>query len=100
MRMTAEDSLVAFDEEGVRVVFKLKKGESETDTIIKAVISNSNPQDLEEFTLQVAVPKVGLAMHSHVVHEGAGEAHLRPHHPRQQRRRLHPAHPHPQQCTR
>ena len=43
MRMTAEDSLVAFDEEGVRVVFKLKKGESETDTIIKAVISNSTP---------------------------------------------------------
>lgn len=67
---------MAFDEEGVRVVFKMKKGESETDTIIKAVISNSNPQDLEEFTLQVAVPKVGQRSDLHVVHEGPGETHL------------------------
>ena len=54
----ASDSLVAFDEDGVKIVFKMKKGEDDSDTIIKAIISNSNPDDLEEFTLQAAVPKV------------------------------------------
>ena len=49
---------MAFDEEGVRIVFKMRKGEDNSDTIIKAIISNSNPDDLEEFDLQVAVPKV------------------------------------------
>ena len=52
------DSLVAFDEDGGRIVFKMRKGEDNSDTIIKAIISNSNPDDLEEFDLQVAVPKV------------------------------------------
>lgn len=50
--------MVAFDEDGVKIVFKMKKGEDDSDTIIKAIISNSNPDDLEEFTLQAAVPKV------------------------------------------
>ena len=54
------DSLVAFDEDGVRIVFKMRKGEDNSDTIIKAIISNSNPDDLEEFDLQVAVPKVRI----------------------------------------
>ena len=54
------DSLVAFDEDGVRIVFKMRKGEDNSDTIIKAIISNSNPDDLEEFDLQVAVPKVSI----------------------------------------
>ena len=49
---------MAFDEDGVKIVFMMKKGEDDSDTIIKAIISNSNPDDLEEFTLQAAVPKV------------------------------------------
>ena len=48
---------MAFEEEGVKVEFKLKKGEDNSDTIIKAVISNANPDDLEEFSMQAAVPK-------------------------------------------
>ena len=63
------DSLVAFDEDGVRIVFKMRKGEDNSDTIIKAIISNSNPDDLEEFDLQVAVPKVGIVYYIMITSE-------------------------------
>ena len=49
--------MTAFEEDGVKVVFKMKKGEDDSDTIIKATISNSNSADLEEFSMQAAVPK-------------------------------------------
>ena len=35
----------------------MKKGEDNSDTIIKAIITNANPDDLEEFDMQAAVPK-------------------------------------------
>ena len=57
--------MIAFDEDGVKIVFKMKKGEDDSDTIIKAIISNSNPDDLEEFTLQAAVPKVSESEFNH-----------------------------------
>ena len=41
----------------MKVVFKMKKGDDDSDTIIKATISNSNGADLEEFSMQAAVPK-------------------------------------------
>ena len=41
----------------MKVVFKMKKGDDDSDTIIKATISNSNSADLEEFSMQAAVPK-------------------------------------------
>lgn len=41
----------------MKVVFKMKKGSDDADTIIKATISNSNSEDLEEFSMQAAVPK-------------------------------------------
>ena len=41
----------------MKVVFKMKKGDDDFDTIIKATISNSNSADLEEFSMQAAVPK-------------------------------------------
>lgn len=41
----------------MKVVFKMKKGSDDADTIIKATISNSNSADLEEFSMQAAVPK-------------------------------------------
>ena len=41
----------------MKVVFKMKKGDDDSDTIIKAIISNSNSADLEEFSMQAAVPK-------------------------------------------
>ncbi|OAO12119.1 adaptor protein complex 1, subunit gamma 1 [Blastocystis sp. ATCC 50177/Nand II] len=50
-------TLTAFEEDGVKVVFKMKKGDDDSDTIIKATISNSNSADLEEFSMQAAVPK-------------------------------------------
>ncbi|KAK8824038.1 hypothetical protein WA556_003363 [Blastocystis sp. ATCC 50177/Nand II] len=50
-------TLTAFEEDGVKVVFKMKKGDDDSDTIIKATISNSNSTDLEEFSMQAAVPK-------------------------------------------
>lgn len=49
--------MIAFNEEGIKIEFKMKKGEDNSDTIIKAIISNQNPDDVEEFTLQAAVPK-------------------------------------------
>lgn len=49
--------MVAFNEDGIRIEFKMKKGDDNSDTIIKAVISNQNPDDVEEFNLQAAVPK-------------------------------------------
>lgn len=52
-----KSSLIAFEEDGIKVEFKLKKGEDDSDTIIKAIISNSNPDDVEEFNIQAAVPK-------------------------------------------
>lgn len=41
----------------MKVVFKMKKGDDDSDTIIKATISNSNSADLEGFSMQAAVPK-------------------------------------------
>ena len=35
----------------------MKKGDDDSDTIIRATISNSNSADLEEFSMQAAVPK-------------------------------------------
>ena len=49
--------MTVFDEEGVKIVFRMKKGSDEAETIIKAVISNSNEADVEEFAMQAAVPK-------------------------------------------
>ena len=41
----------------MKVVIKMKRGDDDSDTIIKATISNSNSADLEEFSMQAAVPK-------------------------------------------
>ena len=49
--------MTVFSEDGVKIVFKMKKGEDDSDTIIKATISNSNAADLEDFSMQAAVPK-------------------------------------------
>ena len=49
--------MTVFSEDGVKIVFKMKKGEDDSDTIIKAIISNSNAADLEDFSMQAAVPK-------------------------------------------
>ena len=49
--------MTVFSEDGVKIVFKMKKGEDDSDTIIKAIISNSNATDLEDFSMQAAVPK-------------------------------------------
>lgn len=49
--------MTVFSEDGVKIVFKMKKGEDDSDTIIKATISNSNTADLEDFSMQAAVPK-------------------------------------------
>ena len=40
--------MTVFSEDGVKIVFKMKKGEDDSDTIIKAIISNSNAADLED----------------------------------------------------
>ena len=49
--------MTVFSDDGVKIVFKMKKGEDDSDTIIKATISNSNAADLEDFSMQAAVPK-------------------------------------------
>jgi AP-1 complex subunit gamma-1 len=49
--------MTVFDEEGIQIVFKMKKGEDDSDTIIKAIITNTNTEDVEEFNIQAAVPK-------------------------------------------
>lgn len=49
--------MTVFAEDGVKIVFRMKKGEDDSDTIIKAVISNSNAADVEDFSMQAAVPK-------------------------------------------
>ena len=55
--MEDRSTMTVFDEEGVKVVFRMKKGSDEAETIIKAVISNANEADVEEFAMQAAVPK-------------------------------------------
>lgn len=55
--MEDRSMMTVFDEEGVKIVFRMKKGSDEAETIIKAVISNSNEADVEEFAMQAAVPK-------------------------------------------
>lgn len=55
--MEDRSRMTVFDEEGVKIVFRMKKGSDEAETIIKAVISNANEADLEEFAMQAAVPK-------------------------------------------
>ena len=57
--------MTVFSEDGVKIVFKMKKGEdgltgpsgAGKTTIIKAIISNSNAADLEDFSMQAAAPK-------------------------------------------
>ena len=55
--MEDRSMMTVLDEEGVKIVFRMKKGSDEAETIIKAVISNSNEADVEEFAMQAAVPK-------------------------------------------
>lgn len=51
------DEIVALEEEGLRIVLRLKKGESPAETIMKAVISNANASPITDFSMQAAVPK-------------------------------------------
>ena len=55
--MEDRSTMTVFDEDGIKIVFRMKKGAEDSETIIKAVISNANQDDVEEFTMQAAVPK-------------------------------------------
>ena len=55
--MEDRSTLTVLEEDGIKVVLRLKKGSDPSETIIKAVVSNANASDAEEFAIQAAVPK-------------------------------------------
>lgn len=55
--MEDRSTVTVLEEDGIKVVLRLKKGSDPSETIIKAVVSNANASDAEEFAIQAAVPK-------------------------------------------